>query len=207
MSMALRVGRAAEGHGDDAVPPDDALADRGADHRGLSRRGCLPPQLRGQALPRTLRAERDGARLARRHLPRRADRDRRGPRGRGERPARPPASRGREDHRAAARDAGALDGVRGHRPDPRADPGSAGRALPHGRCRHRCLGRDLARGPLRRRGGRVRLRARRQPARRQRADGDDHVRQARGPPRSRVGSRQHDGRACRRRSSRTPSAT
>ena len=142
MTMALRVGRAAEGHGDDAVPPDDALPDRRADHRGLPRRGRLPPQLRGRALPRALRAERDGARLARRHLPRRADRDRRGPRRRRQRPARPAASRRREDPRAPARDARALDGVRRHRPDPRADPGPPGRPLPHGRRRHRRLGRD-----------------------------------------------------------------
>ena len=69
-----------EGHGDDAVPPDDARADRRADHRGLPRRGRVPAQLGGRALPQALRAERDGARLARRDLARRADRDRRGPR-------------------------------------------------------------------------------------------------------------------------------
>ena len=40
----------------------------------------------------------------------------------------------------------------------------------------RQLGPDRDRGPLRRRRGRLRLRARRQPARRQLADGDDHVR-------------------------------
>ena len=45
--------RAAEGHGDDAVPPDDARADGRADHRGLPRRGRVPAQLRGRALPRS----------------------------------------------------------------------------------------------------------------------------------------------------------
>ena len=50
------------------------------------------------------------------------------------------------------------------------------------------------RGPLRRRRVRVRVGARREPPRRQRADGDDHLRQALGPPRRRVGAREHDGR-------------
>ena len=89
--------RPAEGHGDDAVPPDDARAVGRADHRGLPRRGRLPPQLGGRALPDALRPERDGARLARRHLARRAGRDRRGPRDRRQRPARhaPPRRRRR----------------------------------------------------------------------------------------------------------------
>ncbi len=72
--------RSSQGHGDDAVPPDDALADGDPDHRRLPRRGRLPDQLRGRALPQGLRAERDGAGEPRRHLARRADRDRRGPR-------------------------------------------------------------------------------------------------------------------------------
>ena len=76
----------------------------------------------------------------RRHLASRADRDRRGPRRRRQRPARPAPPRRREDHRAPARDARAVDGLRRRRPDPRADPGSAGRPLPHGRRRHRRLG-------------------------------------------------------------------
>ena len=37
-------GGAAEGHGDDAVPPDDAGAVRCSDHRGLPRRGRVPPE-------------------------------------------------------------------------------------------------------------------------------------------------------------------
>ena len=61
---AARRASPLEGHGDDAVPPDDARADRGADHRGLPRRGRVPAQRRGRALPEELRAERDGARLA-----------------------------------------------------------------------------------------------------------------------------------------------
>ena len=73
-------------------------------------------------------------------------------------------------------------------------PVRPGRPLPHGRRRHGRLGRDRARGPLRRRRVRVRLRPRREPPRRQRADGDDHVRQARRPRRGRVGARAHDRR-------------
>ena len=69
--------------------------------------------------------------------------------------------------------------LRGRRSDRRADPGPARRPLPHGRRRRRRRRRDDPARPVRR--GRVRLRlgARRQPPRRQLADGDDHVR----PPR------------------------
>ena len=55
-------------------------------------------------------------------------------------------------------------------------PVRPGRPLPHGRRRDRRVGADRARGPLRGRRGRLRLGARREPARRQLADGDDHVR-------------------------------
>ena len=126
-------GRCAGGHGDDAVPPDDARADGRPHHRGLPRRGRLPPQLRERALPQGLRAERDGAGVARRHLARRADRDRRGPRHRRQRPARPAPPRRREDPRAAARHARAVDDVRRRRPDLRPDSRPPGRPLPHGR--------------------------------------------------------------------------
>ena len=85
-------------------------------------------------------------------------------------------------------------------PDLRADPRPAGRALPHGRRRYGHLGHDLAGRPLRRRGVRLRLRPRREPARRERADGDDHLRQARRRPRGRLGAHAHDrgGAAIRR---------
>ena len=45
--------RAAEGHGDDAVPPDDARADGRADHGGLPRRGRVPAQRGRRAVPRS----------------------------------------------------------------------------------------------------------------------------------------------------------
>ena len=61
----------------------------------------------------------------RRHLARGAGGDRRGPRRRRQRAARPAPPRRGEDPRAPARDARAVDDVRGRRPDLRADPGAA----------------------------------------------------------------------------------
>ena len=42
--------RAADGHGDDPVPPDHAGRERDPDHRGRARRGRAPLQRRGRAL-------------------------------------------------------------------------------------------------------------------------------------------------------------
>ena len=67
----LARGRAAQGHGVHAVPPDDAEVERRADHRGLPRRGRVPAQRERRALHGERGAERDGARLARRRLARR----------------------------------------------------------------------------------------------------------------------------------------
>ena len=75
-AMALPPRRAAEGHGVHAVPPDDALSVGDPPDRGLPRRGRIPDQQRGRAVHEAVRAERDGARLARRRLALRADRDR-----------------------------------------------------------------------------------------------------------------------------------
>ena len=135
MAMALRAGAAAEGHGVHAVPPDDDVPDRDPDHRGLPRRGRVPAQQGRRALHEALRAERDGARLARRRLALRADRDRRRARRQRLRPPRPAPPRRREDPHAPARLARARDDLRRRRPDLRADPGPAGRPLPHGRRR------------------------------------------------------------------------
>ena len=116
---------------------------------GTPRGGCVPPELRRRALPQELRAERDGAGQPGRHLAGGAGGDRRGPRRQRERAARHAPPGGGEDPRAPARDAGAGDDVRGHRPDLRADPGPAGRPLPHGRRRHRPrAGHHGARRPL-----------------------------------------------------------
>ena len=72
--------RAADGHGDDPVPPDDARRERAPDHRGRARRGRPPLQRARRALHGEVRPEQDGAGLARRRLARGADRDQRGPR-------------------------------------------------------------------------------------------------------------------------------
>ena len=171
--------RAAEGHGDDAVPPDDARADRRADHRGLPRRGRVPPQLRRRALPEALRAERDGARLARRHL--RAEQteidEGRGIDGNVLLDLRHLGAEKILERLHGTREL--VDDVRGRRPDLRADPGPAGAHYHMGGVDTDVWGRTELDGPLR--GGRVRLHlgARREPPGRERADGDDHLRPAR----------------------------
>ena len=65
-------------------------------------------------------------------------------------------------------------------------------------------GRTALDGPLRGRRGRVRLGARREPARRQRADGDDHLRPPRRPRRGRARVPDRRGAACRTRRCATP---
>ena len=62
--------RPADGHGDDPVPPDDAAGQRDPDHRGRPRRGRAPLQRRGRALHGEVRAQQDGAGLARRRVSR-----------------------------------------------------------------------------------------------------------------------------------------
>ncbi len=76
----LPRGRAADGHGDGPVPPDLPGRDGHPDHRGRARRGRAPAERRRRTLHGEIGAEQDGARLARRRLARRADRDQRGPR-------------------------------------------------------------------------------------------------------------------------------
>ena len=96
---------------------------------------------------------------------------------------------------APARLARAGHGLRGRRPDPRADPGAARRPLPHGRRRHGRRRADDPARPVCRRRVRVRVGARRQPPGRQLADGDDHVRTSRGQPRGRRRARRSQRRA------------
>ena len=95
---------AAEGHGVHAVPPDDALPVRDpASPRAAAARARYLINKDGERFMKQLRAERDGARLARRRLALGADRDRRGPRRqRLDLPRHAPPRR-RADHRAAAR--------------------------------------------------------------------------------------------------------
>ena len=73
-------------------------------------------------------------------------------------------------------------------------PVRPGCALPHGRCRDRQRRRDGADRSVRSGRGRVRVGARREQARWQLADGDDHLRQALRPRRRRVGALAHDDR-------------
>ena len=110
--------RAADGHGDDPVPPDDAGRERLPHHRGRPRRGRAPAQRRRRALHGEVRAEQDGARLARRRLARRADRDQRGPRRRPRQVGHLPRHHRRPEEahaRGAARDRQHRQGLRRRR--------------------------------------------------------------------------------------------
>ena len=159
---------AADGHGDDPVPPDDAGGQGLPDHRGRPRRGRAPAQRQGRALHGELRAEQDGARLARRRLARRADRDQRGPRlPRRHRRARHHRRPAQAHPRGAARDRPRRPRLRRRRHHPRADPHQARQPLHDGRRQDRHRRRDRDPRPLRRRRGRLRLGPRRQPPRRQ----------------------------------------
>ena len=101
-----------------------------------------------------------------------------------------------------------VDGLRRRRSDPRADPRPArAPTTTWAASTPTSWGQDRARGPLRRRRVRVRLRARREPSRRERADGDDHVRQARRRGRRGLGADEHDGHRSRRRRGRRASAS
>ena len=140
MSMAWRAGVPLKDMEFMQFHPTTLQVERRADHRGLPRRGRLPAQQRGRPLHVQLRPQRHRARLARRRVALGADRDRRGPRRRRLRAARPHPPRRQADQRAAARLARAGHGLRRRRSDRGADPGAAGIALPHGRHRHRRLG-------------------------------------------------------------------
>ena len=160
--------RAADGHGDGPVPPDDAGGQRDPDHGGRARRGGAPLQRRRRALHGALRAQQARAGLARRGVAGRADRDQRGPR-------LPRRHGGARHHQGAAqahaggaaRDRQHRARLRRRRHHARADPHPPRLPLHHGRGQDRHLGRDLDPRPVRRRRGRLRLRARRQPARRE----------------------------------------
>ena len=184
---------AAAGHGVRAVPSDRHLRRRLPDHRRRARRGRLPRQLRGRALHGALRAVGQGPRLARRRLALDDHRDPRGPRRRqaeGPHLPAPRSSRSGGAARAAARHHRERAHLRRRRSDPRADPGDPDRALQHGRHRHQLEGRGADQeerrrrhrhsGPDGARRGRLRLGARRQPARLEFADRSRGVRPRRG---------------------------
>ena len=179
--------RPADGHGDGAVPPDHAGGQRHPHHGGRPRRGRAPLQRRGRALHGEVRAQQARARVARRRLARRADGDQRGPR-------LPGRHRGAGHHEGAAQaHAGGAARDRQHRARLRgrghhagADPHPARLPLHHGRRQDGRVGRHLHPGPLRGRRGRVRVRARRQPARRQLAAGHADLRPPLGRARRRA---------------------
>ena len=171
---------AAQGHGVHAVPPDDALPDRDPDDRGLPRRGRLPDQQGRRAVHGALRAERARARLARRRLALRADRDRRGPRHQRQRHARhaPPRRRRRSSTACRARASSRSPTPASTRSTSRCRSGRAPTTTWAASRPTRTACTELpglyAAGEVG-----VRVRARRQPPRRQLADGDDHLRPAR----------------------------
>ncbi len=132
MAMALRVGLPLKDMEFMQFHPTTLYPTRDPPHGRLPRRGRLPHQLRGRPLHGHVRAERDGARVARRRLALRADGDRPGPRRQRLRPARHAPPRRGEDPDAAARLARAVDDVRRRRSDLRARAGAAGCSLPHG---------------------------------------------------------------------------
>ncbi len=126
--------RAADGHGDDPVPPDHAGRERDPDHRGRPRRGRAPLQRRGRALHGEVRAQQDGARLPRRRVSLRADRDQRGPRLPGRHGGAGHHQGAAQAHaRGAARDRQHRARLRGRGHHPRADPHQARLPLHHGR--------------------------------------------------------------------------
>ena len=86
--------RSADGHGDDPVPPHDARGQGLSDHRGRPGRGRAPAERKRRALHGEVRAQQDGARLARRRIARGADGDQRGAR-------LPRRHRGARHHRGA----------------------------------------------------------------------------------------------------------
>ena len=196
----LPRGRAADGHGDGAVPPHLPRRDRHPDHRGRARRGRAPAERGRRALHGEIRAQQDGARLARRGLARRADRDQRGPRRRAERRGHLPRRDGgaaQAHARGAARDRQPRPGLRGRRHHARADHDPPRPALHHGRREDRRRRAHADRGPLRGRRGGVRVGARRQPPRRQLAARHADLRPPRGRARRRA--RRVDGDAGHRR--------
>ncbi len=187
----LRHRRAAHGHGDGPVPPDDARRERLPHHRGSARRGRASVERRGQAIHGGLRAQQDGARLARRRLARRADGDQRGARRRARRPGHLPRHHGRPAQaraRGAARDREHRARLRRHRHHARADHDPARPALHHGRRQDRRRRLHADHGPVRGRRGRVRVGPRRQPARRELAARHADLRPALRRARRRAGS-------------------
>ena len=192
----LAQGPAAGGHGVLPVPPDRPGRPRHPAVRGGARRGRHPAQHRRRALHGALRADHQGPRAARHRRPVDGQRGARGPRLR----ARTRTTSPRPDPpraRAHRREAPRHHRVRPHLPRRRAlhraGPGlsrprttrwAASRPTSRARC---CANNDRRRPrPVRRRRGRLRVRARRQPARHQLAARHQRLRPPRRHRRRRV---------------------
>ena len=135
------------------------------------------------------------ARLARRRLALRADRDQRGPRlPRRHRRARHHQGAAQAHARGAARDRQHRARLRGRGHHARADPHQARLPLHHGRRQDRRVGRDVDPRALRGRRGRLRVRPRRQPPRRQLAARHADLRPPLGRGRRRARRRHGDAR-------------
>ena len=149
--------------------PTTLAGQRPSDHRGRARRGRAPLQRAGRALHGEVRAEQDGAGLARRRLARRADRDQRGPR--------LPRRHRRARHHGRAAQAHPRGAARDRRTWAATSPAWTSRSEPihikpgnhyvDGRREDRRRRPDRDPGPLRRRRVRLRVGPRRQPARRE----------------------------------------
>ena len=167
---------------------------------GARGRGRSPAERQRRAVHGEVRTEQDGARLPRRRLPRRADRDPGGPR-LPRRDGRPRHHRGaaQADPRGPARDRARRPRLRrgGHHQG--TDPHQAGQPLHDGRREDGQRGTDQRPGPLRRRRGRLRLSPRRQPPRRQLAPRHPDLRPSlrRRRRRARQGARPDPRLACR----------
>ena len=134
IAMAYRIGAPLMDMEMIQYHPTTLAGPRPADHRGRPRRGRAPLQRPGRALHGEVRAQQDGAGLARRGLARRADRDQRGPRlPRRHRRARHHGRAAQAHPRGAARDRERGPRLRRRGHHPRADPHQAGQPLRDGR--------------------------------------------------------------------------
>ena len=181
----LAQGPAAGGHGVLPVPPHRPGRSRRTAVRGRPRRGRHPPQQGRRALHGALRADHQGPRAARHGRPGDGQRGPRGSRlrpGRALRLPRPDAPRAQAHRREAPRHHRVRPHLSRRRALQRADPGLPHRALRDGRRADQHQGRGAVQQrrrrprPVRRRRGRLRVGARRQPARHQLAARHQRVR-------------------------------
>ena len=163
---------------------------------GCRGEGGVPAQRQRRALHGQGRAQRDGARVARRRVAARSGRRSRTGSGVDGCVLLDLTHLGAEKIKTrAARLPRAGAGLRRRRLHRRADPRAPRRPLPDGRHRRGRLGRDDRARAVGRRRGRLRVGARREPPRRQLADGDHHVRPPRRAGHRAAGARERRPRA------------